>query len=316
MNARPIRRPVCGYSLAISVSLAAGALLLAAPGASALTCTISGSDGNDTLLGTSKSDVICGLGGSDTINGRGGDDTLVGGKGKDTLIGGPGTDTLDGGGGRDVAQYEHGATQGVVMDLSTGGATNDGQGFAETFVTNSGISSVESVVGTSFADAISGDDGRNRLIGNGGNDFLSGAGADDVLRGGAGNDGLDGNAGGDTLAPGDGSDAVSGGAGSDTLDYADVSGGVFVELNAPQAHKFATDTDDSFPGGANIENVIGTQDGDVLFADFTGTASLVLGLGGNDSLDTADNDTLDQAGGGDGTDTCTVDPGDFLFGCE
>jgi Ca2+-binding RTX toxin-like protein len=316
MNARPIRRPVRGSSLAIAVSLAAGALLFAAPGASAVTCTISGSDGNDTLVGTSKSDVICGLGGSDTINGRGGDDTLVGGKGKDTLIGGPGSDTLDGGGGRDAAHYEHGATQGVVVDLSTGGATNDGQGFAETFVTNGGISSVESVVGTPFADFIDGDDGRNRLIGGSANDILEGLGGSDLLRGDDGNDALLGGADADTLMPGVGSDALSGGAGPDTLNYSDVSGGVFVELSGPQAHKTATDTFDSFPDGANIENVIGTQDGDILFADFTGTASFIGGLGGNDSLDTVDSDTLDQAAGGDGTDKCTVDPGDFLFGCE
>ena len=50
-----------------------GALLMRPPGEaqSAVTCTITGTPGNDTLDGTSGNDVICGLGGDDVINALG-----------------------------------------------------------------------------------------------------------------------------------------------------------------------------------------------------------------------------------------------------
>ena len=76
------------------------ALKLAVP----VTCTVQGTDGDDTLDGTEGADVICGGGGNDVIDGKGGDDNLRGGDGDDRLIGGAGTDTCTGGAGTDTAR--------------------------------------------------------------------------------------------------------------------------------------------------------------------------------------------------------------------
>ena len=65
-------------------------------------CTITGTDGDDTLVGTSGNDVICGLGGNDTLTGLDGRDRLIGGAGADTLSGGSGRDLLKGGRGADL----------------------------------------------------------------------------------------------------------------------------------------------------------------------------------------------------------------------
>lgn len=65
-------------------------------------CTIVGTQGDDTISGTSGDDTICGLGGNDTISGGDGNDTLIGGSGNDTLYGDGGNDTLVGGTGNDV----------------------------------------------------------------------------------------------------------------------------------------------------------------------------------------------------------------------
>ena len=93
-------------------------------------CTISGTDGNDTLTGTSGNDVICGLGGNDTITGGNGndqidggpgDDTITGGNGKDSLIGGPGLDRLAGDNGSDYLDVRDGAPG----DIADGGNGKD-----------------------------------------------------------------------------------------------------------------------------------------------------------------------------------------------
>lgn len=64
-------------------------------------CTITGTNGPDTLVGTPKRDVVCGLGGNDVLKGWKGNDVLRGGPGDDTLVGGAGNDRLEGGAGRD-----------------------------------------------------------------------------------------------------------------------------------------------------------------------------------------------------------------------
>jgi uncharacterized repeat protein (TIGR01451 family) len=75
------------------------------------TCTITGSQGDNTITAGDGRDVICGLGGNDTLRGLGGNDVLVGGDGNDVLeggdnddwlIGGNGSDRLDGGAGDDI----------------------------------------------------------------------------------------------------------------------------------------------------------------------------------------------------------------------
>jgi Ca2+-binding RTX toxin-like protein len=78
-----------------------------ASGSSAVGCrgrpaTITGTEGNDTLMGTAGSDVIVGLGGRDDISGLAGNDLICGGSGRDTLRGGKGNDRLYGEAGKDI----------------------------------------------------------------------------------------------------------------------------------------------------------------------------------------------------------------------
>lgn len=87
---------------------------------SGVSCTIKGTNGNDTLRGTPGNDDICGLGGNDVIRGGAGNDSLVGGAGKDRLLGERGNDrlntrdgvrandTANGGPGRDACRADRG----------------------------------------------------------------------------------------------------------------------------------------------------------------------------------------------------------------
>ena len=196
--------------------------------------TLTGALDDDLLVGDLGNDVLQGLEGSDQLVGDAGADTLDGGDGDDFIWAGMGDDAIIGGSGTDTAHYhsngtEEGvATQGVVVDLTLGAAT-DGWGFNDTIV------GVENVGGTSFDDILTGDmnanvlsgyEGRDTLSGGGGNDILHGGTDDNVLNGGDGadlldgddgNDTLHGDAGDDELAGGDGNDGLFGGAGDDSI---------------------------------------------------------------------------------------------------
>ncbi len=88
-----------------------------------LTCTITGTSGNDRLVGTSGADVICGLGGDDVIFGLAGNDVIYGGPGDDREFGGPGQDQLIGGAGGDELK-------GGPGDDFLGGGGQDGDTYA------------------------------------------------------------------------------------------------------------------------------------------------------------------------------------------
>ncbi len=125
-------------------------------------------------------------------------DTIVGSASNNGLAGLAGNDTLDGGAGTfDTLRYDldaqHGSTTGVSVDLAAGTAT-DGFGGTDT------ISNFEHVVGTDFADTLSGDGGINDLQGGKGNDIINTR----------DNDGAAGEW-----------DRVTGGDGTDTITYAD-----------------------------------------------------------------------------------------------
>jgi hypothetical protein len=118
-------------------------------------CTILGTSANETILGTSGDDVICGGGGSDTLEGLGGNDTLRGEGGPDKLLGGGGDDTLEGGTGNDTGSYSASLTA-VSASLATGSATGEG---SDAFL------GVESLLGSSKADTLSGSGANNTLTG-------------------------------------------------------------------------------------------------------------------------------------------------------
>jgi Ca2+-binding RTX toxin-like protein len=235
-----------------------------------------GSSESDRIYGDAKDNRLDGLNGRDTIDGRGGNDyitagsynsndydnitgqllygndgndTVIGGDEDDYISGGAGTDSLDGGLGSDTLVFPrvgNGGKAAVNVNLATGvGIGGDIDG--DTFV------NFENVIGTLYADTITGDGGNNKLygfadsdtiFGGGGNDEISGDGraysdlfaelvyktinfnGNDLLDGGDGNDTIRGDGGNDTLLGGadddqldggDGNDSLVGGTGQDTL---------------------------------------------------------------------------------------------------
>ena len=137
--------------------------------------TMNGSAFDDQLLGQGGDDILNGFGGNDRLWGGTGNDTLSGGDGLDYLAGGAGNDVLIGGNDMDTVAFE-GALNGVLVDLSAGTATGQG---------DDTLSGIENVVGTSFADVLVGDSGNNVLQGFGGVDILSGGAGNDTLIAGA-----------------------------------------------------------------------------------------------------------------------------------
>ena len=163
-----------------------------------------GNGGNDTIYGMGGVDKIYGdddihtAFGNDVLFGGHGNDTLYGGQGNDVLRGGEGADVLSGGTGYDTAGFEDAQTA-VVIDL-TKPYENGGSATGEY------LFSIENLIGSDFADTLSGSQARNRMDGGAGNDWLYGRERGDVLRGGGADDFLDGGAHRDVLTGGEGAD--------------------------------------------------------------------------------------------------------------
>jgi len=271
--------------------------------------TASGFAGQDALLsieqaeGSAFADLLIGT--------DGGNETLLGGAGEDTLHGGRGEDSLDGGThdpqlGWDWVSYLS-ASAAVNVNLATG--------IASGAAGNDTLARIEGVMGTAFADTLTGDGLDNVLRGNGGNDTIDGAGGtgdwvdystaagavtaslvtgtstgadgNDVftgierIGGSQFGDVLTGDAGDNRLQGNGGNDTLIGGAGSDGVDYKDASGAVTVHLG--QGLATGADGSDTLVG---IENVHGSSGfGDSLRGD--DGANIIEGRGGNDVIDGA-----------------------------
>jgi Ca2+-binding RTX toxin-like protein len=224
--------------------------------------------GNDNVLvfGLDVPVQLRGGEGNDTLTGGNGDDFLQGDFGNDTLRGGPagddtyrfvalrpwdlGDDVIDEGNtsGTDTLDFS-GLRFGVNVNLASASMQSIEPTPVRTFFLNGQVIeipllnfnprlrvqllasnglAIENVIGTEFADTITGNALANSLFGMGGNDTLRGGAGNDLLRGGRGNDtllgqeGLDrifGDADADFLEGGfDGfTDELDGGAGSDTF---------------------------------------------------------------------------------------------------
>ncbi|MDH6268414.1 Ca2+-binding RTX toxin-like protein [Rhizobium sp. SG_E_25_P2] len=134
----------------------------------------------DLVIGSNGANVLKTGAGADFIYGLEGADRLLGGDGGDVLAGGQGADRLSGAGGVDFASYKL-AAKAVTADLSD---ASDNSGEAKGDVYNA----IEGLIGSVFADFLSGDDGRNTLEGRSGADRLDGGKGNDTLIGGAGRD--------------------------------------------------------------------------------------------------------------------------------
>ncbi|MBY0322259.1 MAG: VCBS domain-containing protein [Reyranella sp.] len=299
---------------------------------SSLDDTFTGDNNVNNLSGQSGNDTLSGGGGNDSVNGGQGNDTLDGGAGNDFMRGDSGNDSINGGADTDTADYSDfgfdpagPGTQGVIVNLSTGMAT-DNWGGTDT------LSNIENATGGNLGDTLTGDNNNNNLNGNQGNDTLIGNGGNDNLFGGAGADSLNGGAGNDFLRGDSGNDTIDGGADTDTVDYLDNG---FDPLGTPTQGvtvNLVTNTATDNWGGtdtlSNIENANGSNLGDTLTGNnnnnslngFNGNDTLI-GAGGNDSMNGGDgNDSLDggdgndSLGGGNGNDTLAGGTGNDTLG--
>lgn len=188
---------------------------------------LTGSAFNDQLTGSSVANTLSGGAGDDIINGAGG------------------ADVLDGGAGIDVASYT-GSGSAVTVSL-VAGASNTG-GFAAGDV----LTGFENLIGSSYADTLTGNAGNN------------------VFKGGLG------------------ADKINGGAGTDTADYSDSSTAVGVSLATGATNTGGTAAGDVL---TSIENLLGSSYNDTLIGDANANAlygntgnDALYGGGGSDAL--------------------------------
>jgi len=197
--------------------------------------------GNDRFTGMtsgSSVDAVAGGDGNDTIDGGAGDDTIAGGPGNDALTGGAGDDGLDGGPGDDSLEFAAaGARAGVgagADDLFGGPGVdllsyNDHTAAIQLAIDelpgdggageNDNVhGDVETVIATTLADRLTGNDAGQDLYGHGGNDMIDGLGGADLLNGGTGDDIIRGGLGDDAVEGSAGGDLIDGGPGRDLLE--------------------------------------------------------------------------------------------------
>ena len=163
---------------------------------------LSGGSGNDTIFGTAGSDVIEGGVGTDTANYSALSNVVTlgalgvlnkGALGTDTLIG---VESIIGssllGDTVDLSGASVAPATGTVANLTSGVVTVNG---TAPLPLNFTVSQFENVIGSGFADTITGNISNNSLSGGGGNDTISGGNGADTITGGAGKDQLTGEAG-------------------------------------------------------------------------------------------------------------------------
>lgn len=107
-----------------------------------------------------------------------------------TLFASGGDNILNGGLGNDTLSYAF-AESGVSVRLSTSQAQATGGSGSDT------LRNLENLIGSDYADSLTGNNSNNILRGGGGDDVLIGGAGDDVLDGGAGADYMNGGSGAD-----------------------------------------------------------------------------------------------------------------------
>jgi RTX calcium-binding nonapeptide repeat (4 copies) len=181
---------------------------------------VHGGDGNDMLRGAGGNDQLFGDGGNDLVAGQTGNDIVDGGAGDDQLEfagaampadAGAGADDIHGGTGSDRLSYlDHTAGVSVSLDDKPGDGTSGENDNAH--------GDIETLVGSTFDDVLTGNDGSQSLFGNAGIDRADGLGGDDVVNGGTDDDELYGGAGNDRVEGSAGGDYLEGGAGEDIFE--------------------------------------------------------------------------------------------------
>jgi Ca2+-binding RTX toxin-like protein len=224
---------------------------------------VSGGDRNDTIRVTAPLPAtVSGGDGDDRLEGGPRGDALDGGAGNDTFVPGIGADRIVGSAGSDLADY---GARTKPLTLSLDGQPNDGEALER------------DNIGTDVES----------LIGGSGNDRLTGSGVANGIWAQAGNDTVDGGGGGDW---------VNGGAGIDTADYSSRTKAVSLSLDGQWNDGEAGEGDGI---GADFERLVGGSGADTLRGG--ANADTLEGGSGNDSLDGLGG--RDVVRGGPATDT-------------
>jgi Ca2+-binding RTX toxin-like protein len=263
--------------------------------------TISGGDGNDTIVGSGGNDTLTGDTGDDSISGGLGDDSLEGGAGNDILDGSAGNDTVEGdlgadlisgGTGTDTADYSDRNIQGygpgvtvTVDDQYNDGAAGEGDDVALNIENVIGSAQSDNITGSGYDNVIYGGFGNDTIYGTGGNDSLYGQSGWDYVDGGSGNDVLDGGDNGDTVYGqggddlmtenenplGQGANVLGGGSGNDTITGNGQADSI--DGNAGDDVLIGLDGNDTITGGSGNDSMDGGLGNDTLNAVFDGAYS-------------------------------------------
>lgn len=291
---------LCG-SITVDVACHANrAISMRATGPAAIDRVVGG-QGDDTITGSSAA----GSNGAERLEGSPGNDVLNGGDGDDTLVGGDGNDDLAGGRDHDTylfAEVSASAPSEIDQISELAGQGNDILNFAALSATVAVTVDVGSVLTVAshtkrliIPQAVVVAE-IETVIGGSGNDSITGNGSAERLEGGPGND---------TLVGGDGSDSLLGGPGNDTYKFAAASANqtdVVTEL--------VNEGDDSLdfsllpsnrPVTARLNNTsspaMASHTNRQLNSTTTFTIETVLGGAGNDTLTGSDPDVLSQTTG-------------------
>ena len=220
--------------------------------------------GIENVQGSPLIDGLTGDGGDNVLTGLESDDVLTGAGGGDDLLGGDGIDAID---------YQ--ASPGAVdIDLAAGTASG-GDAAGDSIV------EIEAVVGSAFADTLTGDAGDNFFTGMAGADEIHGAGGIDLAN--------------YVFSP----TAVTINLNNGTMKFGDAKGDVLTGIENLAGSGFG----DTITGSDDPNTLFGGDGDDSLFGN-DGDDILVGGTG---------TDTFDGEGG---TDTCDDVAGETATRCE
>ncbi|MFC2967763.1 calcium-binding protein [Acidimangrovimonas pyrenivorans] len=263
--------------------------------------------GNDVLIGDGAGNLLEARDGNDRLVGLGGDDTLRGGNGDDTLVGGGGRDHLEGGDGNDRID----ASGGTVASQGYGDYIRPGLGH-DTIIGHAGLYASDEGTDISYGD-LSGVGGVTVKVGANGtgtavsgdgrvNDhftyiqYFEGSQDGDLIRGSNADrwEGFAGLGGADTIRGGGGWDALNYGY---ETDYGSPGNAIHADLKAGTI----VDTFGYTDVVSGIDEVRGTDKGDVMTAAGVAGGIRFRGEGGNDRL--VGGAGADRLEGSDGNDT-------------
>jgi len=194
--------------------------------------------------GTVAGDILTHI---ENITGSAYSDILTGDAGNNIFTGGLGADNIDGGDGSDTASYAD-STAAVTVNMLTN--TNTGGSAAGDTLTH-----IENLIGSKYADKLTGDAGDNIITG------------------------------------GLGADKIDGGAGVDTASYSDSTVAVTVSLVTGATNTGGTAAGDVL---TNIENLVGSKYNDTIIGN-SGNNVLTGGLGADILTGGAGNDSFNYS---------------------